>query len=462
MTDFDPGQHPRDEKGRFADANNVQQPSLTGNTGHAGTISSRIVTAKGHNAAEKAAIATAKLTYAQPGVAAMKLDPKAMAHNVGLFTNPDFYPNFRESELKGKSPEEQARAIVDNMKNNVMFLYNNAPEDVREGGMHWYQSAHQLVEDTATKYGEPGHPLNIASVTGVYAKLSPNKDWNMNAELAPRLVDAWVNHQNTPWDNKMTARANEIWTSPVNKKIAQNIQGKKLSELTNNIDRAAWIRTFDESHNPQTFREFDPAHGGFKDVVRSANGAPAGLAWQSNKMIADALTSLQANGDRDQISAAMGDRHKVRSFYNNILDPMSKNGDVTIDTHAVGGALLRSLGGDSIPVAHNFGNGIPAAAQPPGWQGTAGSATTGVKGTYGLYADAYRAAAKEAGILPQQMQAITWEAKRQMLGTLSDKGTAAVDNVWRVYHAGGMSQPDAQKAVKGISDAERQQWATQK
>lgn len=462
MTDFDPTLHPRGEHGRFADANNVKQPSLTGNEGHPGTISSRILTAKGHNPTEKAAIAAAKLTYAQPSVESMKLDPEAMAHNVGLFTNGDFYPNFREDELKGKTPEEQAHAIVDNMKNNIMFLYDNSSPEIKEGGMHWYQSAHQLVENTAEKYGTPGNPLNIASVTGVYAKLSPNKDWNMNAELAPRVVDAWVNHQNTPWDEKMTARSNEIWTSPANKKIAENIQGKKLSELDNNIDRAAWIRTYDESHNPQTFREFDPANGGFKDTVRSANGQPAGLAWQSNKMIADALSSLQANGDRDQISAVMGDRHKVRSFYNNILDPMSKNGDVTIDTHAVGGALLRPLGGDSIPVAHNFGNGIPAASQPPGWQGTAGSAMTGNKGTYGLYADAYRAAAKQAGILPQQMQAITWETKRQMLSTLSDKGAAAVDNVWRVYHAGGMSQSDAQKAVKNISDKEHEQWAAQK
>jgi hypothetical protein len=31
----------------------------------------------------------------------------------------------------------------------------------------------------------------------------------------------------------------------------------------------------------------------------------------------------------------MGERHKVRNFYNNIYDPNSPYGDVTIDTHAV-------------------------------------------------------------------------------------------------------------------------------
>ena len=37
------------------------------------------------------------------------------------------------------------------------------------------------------------------------------------------------------------------------------------------------------------------------------------------------------DGSRENISSNVGVRHKVRSFYNNILNPMSDRGDVTID-----------------------------------------------------------------------------------------------------------------------------------
>ena len=43
----------------------------------------------------------------------------------------------------------------------------------------------------------------------------------------------------------------------------------------------------------------------------------------------DAVKALESGGNREVISEAMGKQHKVRSFYNNILDPHSPNGDVT-------------------------------------------------------------------------------------------------------------------------------------
>ena len=58
------------------------------------------------------------------------------------------------------------------------------------------------------------------------------------------------------------------------------------------------------------------------------------------------------------ISQALGSKHKVRSFYNNIVAPSAPNGDVTVDTHAVGVALLRPLSGKTIPVMHGLGNAI--------------------------------------------------------------------------------------------------------
>jgi hypothetical protein len=167
----------------------------------------------------------------------------------------------------------------------------------------------------------------------------------------------------------------------------------------------------------------------------------------ADKPISDAVV-LEANGNREVISAAMGEAHKVRSFYNNILDPNSPNGDATMDTHAFGAALLRPLGGQSGAVSHGFGLTPDKDKQPPGWKGTANSAVTGNVGLYGLYVDAYREVAADLGIQPRQLQSIVWEHKRELFDrSLTDKQADAIEQAWRDYHDGKQSLNVTQKRV---------------
>ena len=84
--------------------------------------------------------------------------------------------------------------------------------------------------------------------------------------------------------------------------------------------------------------------------------SPSKAAWGSLNEIGKAVASIDANGDVNTISVLMGERHKVRNFYNNIYSPNSLFGDVTIDTHAVAAGLLRPLSGNSLEVDHNFKN----------------------------------------------------------------------------------------------------------
>jgi len=130
---------------------------------------------------------------------------------------------------------------------------------------------------------------------------------------------------------------------------------------------------------------------------------------------------------------------------------------VTIDTHAVAAGLLRPLSGGSTEVTHNFGG-----------TGIANSSKTGAKGTYGIYADAYRKAAEERGLLPREMQSITWEAVRGLFNPRykgQGKNVQYVDNVWNKYkkgeitldqardeviqHAGGIEPPEWQRSGAG-------------
>ena len=70
------------------------------------------------------------------------------------------------------------------------------------------------------------------------------------------------------------------------------------------------------------------------DFSRTIKGEKSGTAWNGFRDINKAA-SILSDPTRENINDQLGEKHKVRSFYNNILDPLSPEGDVTIDTHAV-------------------------------------------------------------------------------------------------------------------------------
>ena len=152
--------------------------------------------------------------------------------------------------------------------------------------------------------------------------------------------------------------------------------------------------------------------------------------------IGKALSILE-DGSHENISGQLGEAHKVRNFYNNILDPNNPAGHVTIDTHAVAAGMLKPLSVNSLEVKDNFG-GI-------------GSKQTGAKGLYALYADAYRQAAGELGIQPRQLQSVVWEEIRnQFPDEFKRAGThpQAIENIWKGYDAGKTTLEQTRQAVR--------------
>lgn len=405
--------------------------SLTGSVGHPNLISTRLASAKGVD----------QSIFRQPSVAAMKENQKNFDHDMALFKNAAAYPNLRPAEVAGSS-ESISRAVIDHSKANLKYLYDNAPTDTKLHGKFWYDGARNIVNEQVDKY-----KLNDASVSGVYAALSPQKVWDANVYLGDRVIEIHQTQQDTKWSKQMDATAAKIWKTDRTAKLLALVQGKTLGELKSPAEKAIWIRTFDETYSDRNFRAISPL-GERGDYVTNKDGSRSRAAWQSTPAVANAIRSLESKGDPAIISASMGTQHKVRSFFNNILDPASKNGDVTIDTHAVGAALLRPLSGADAGVLHSMGLGPDGDKKPPGWEAASGSVKTGVQGVYGVYATAYRELAHELNIQPRQLQSITWEAKRKLFDrSLKDTEAKAVDEAWTSYHTGKASLKETQQKV---------------
>jgi hypothetical protein len=363
---------------------------------------------------------------------ASKSDPNAFAYNMGLIKQ---YPNFVS---KARTPDKQAEDFINVVKDNLLYLYDQVPEATRQRSKLWYDGARNITERFSADYAVPDQ-----AVSGVLAVLSPQKDWFMNVSLGQRVLDIMTTKQGTKWDKAMDEMAKVIWSKPQYAPMVDAIRGKTLEQITDPGLKAMWLRTYDQAYLPREHQIVSP-EGDFVGVRMNADGkTPTKTGWGSLNEIGKAIVILD-DPSKTNISNSLGDMHKVRNFYNNIYAPNDPSGAVTIDTHAVAAGLLRPLSGNSREVLHNFGSGVVGEGGPKN------SSITGVQGTYGIYAEAYRRAAQERGVLPREMQSITWEAVRGLFPDTfksQAKNVEQIDNIWLKYRKGQLSLDEARNEV---------------
>jgi hypothetical protein len=363
---------------------------------------------------------------------ATKQDPNAFAYNMGLIRQ---YPNFAS---KARNPDRQAEDFITEVKNNLLFLHDQVPDATRQRSKLWYDGARTIADRFSLDYGVPDQ-----AVSGVLAVLSPQKDWFMNVSLGQRVLDIATKQQSTRWDSSMDVIAKTIFGDAKYAPMVNAIRGKTLAEVKEPGLKAMWLRTYDQAKNPREHQIVSP-EGDFVGVRMNQDGkTPTQTGWGSLNEIGKAIVILE-DPRIDTISMNLGQQHKVRNFYSNIYAPNDPAGPVTIDTHAVAAGLLRPLSGNSREVLHNFGSGVLGEGGPKN------SSITGVQGTYGIYAEAYRRAAAERGILPREMQSITWEAVRGLYPDTfksQAKNVDQIDGIWLQYRKGKMSLEEARNEV---------------
>jgi Zn-dependent peptidase ImmA (M78 family) len=310
------------------------------------------------------------------------------------------YPGFKASRAK---PETVIAKFVDMVESNLLHLYDSVEPEIRERSKLWYVGARKIALEYAEKYG-----FSPQAVAATMAATSPQTDWYKNVDRARRILETVKDEQDTVYDEAMAKKT--ISTASKTDKpsitaITKTMVGKAFKDL-NKREQAYFIRAFDELNRDRSYQIISP-EGDFIGPALKDNGEIDKYSWLSYGQITKALSAL-ADDSKANISNVMGEAHKIRNFYNNILLPFMDKDAVTIDTHAVAAGLLRPLASKDLEVANMLG------AKPTGKQHVSikNSSIAGISGLYGVYAEAYRRAAKARGVLPREMQSITWEAIR--------------------------------------------------
>lgn len=328
--------------------------------------------------------------------------------------------------------EANITRVVDHIKDNLRALYNAVPEEHRAKTRQWYVGANRVVQRMAKRYERQDYQVALAM-----AVLSPGYDWFQNVSATERVADIWFNQQHTDWTPEMETAVMTIANKEALVLAAERVRGRRLSELTTDFDRALWIRTYDLAHLTRSFRELTP-EGEFGDLSRNLDGNPSEIIPQSTANIAKAVTALTTDMTPVEVSDMLGRNHKVRNFYSNILYPESTDGEVTIDTHAVAASWWLPVGVQHILPSKNFGG--------------ADSSLLGFSGMYAMYARAHTELAAELGILPRELQSVTWEAVRELFpAAWKTRNIKKVQAIWDRAAAGEITSEEARNAIRQLA-----------
>jgi len=392
--------------------------------------------------------------------------PELLARQMEAFN----YPHLSQ-EIRGeKDPQVKRQKTIDWMVKNLLALHDAFPAEVRAAATRWYDGANKIAKDFGGRFG-----YTPEQAAGVLAALSPQKDWFMNVAQAEQLMNVWKNHQDTkitpelvgaeledmisgavakpgelrkakPGETKVGALRRRSHNEQLHEKardkrraLLEQMLGKSVAELDADPHLQAWaIRALAQSLHGRDYRvvspDGDPMHLAAKD-----DGTPQRNGWGSMEEIKKGVRMLK-NGDLTSISDNLSNEHKVRNFYNNIIAPNTPFGDATMDTHAVAAAHILPLGSSALEVTHNFGS-----------KGMPGSEGLGISGSYHLYLDAYKKAAEERGLLPRQMQSITWEAIRGLYSPKMRRDKAAVAKARGTWQALPDAKARQQLIGRGIA-----------
>jgi hypothetical protein len=327
---------------------------------------------------------------------------------------------------KFKDAKKRMRAFIDFQKGNLLALYDAfdaLSSDYVIRSTHWYDGARLLAEGVRDNYR-----LTIEQSSAIISVFSPMKDWFQNVAMGQRFADVMANHKNKKITKAtMGGAMREMLDAAEDdrkiRKAFKQIEGRSISQLLKDKSKegrtiaAVAVRLMSTNVHGLTHDVLSP-EGESLGIRKNLDGTNKKLVWQSYTFIEKAI-SIYEDGSAKNISKVLGTEHKIRNFYNNIVAPTSPFGDATVDTHAVNAAVLYPMGNKGYLVGLNFGN--------------AGVAGGGNSGIYWLFHEALREAAKERGVMPRQMQSITWEAIRGLFTDIRKRDKNFVAGITKIW-----------------------------
>jgi hypothetical protein len=293
----------------------------------------------------------------------------------------------KEARTKLKAVvKETILDLKERLKANLRALLNSATPEFIDVARKWYEGANKIAGEVAEKFN-----ISLEQSAAIIAALSPQQEWLNNISMADRVIDIMETKADVKITNAILNKAAEV---DMNKGGGSNLYkeiidfrkknvGKSINDLKTLLEKAVALRLIDTAMNNPKIQGYDPDGNHLGELNRM-------VTWGSYSEIAKAIDVFQG-APIEVISQAS----KVRSFYNNIVDPFNEDPFVTVDTHATSAAFMMPMNANTA--------------------GKIGMFTSGENLRNTLVREAYEEVAKEVGLLPRELQSVIWELQRSGL-----------------------------------------------
>lgn len=355
------------------------------------------------------------------------------------------FRNRKDRAVLGEIAQRQSENIED-MYETAMQIDNG--QGIAKAHADWYPWVNRWAHDESDRLGFP--PEAIMAATAV---LSPSTDWPSNVAWATQIANV-MQHEKTitvqpEWvaSQEMAALASheakiKIHERENKKLIAQGLEPKPFTIQPPELGKYQHLigQKLSDLNDTEVAIAIRGAHEQYGKAVRQLGGMaglgdPVNVAKpQSYPNMAKAISILR-NPTTANIDAQLGGSHKVRSFYQNMRDPLNtKEADVTVDSHHIGLAIGLPVVGTSKTMKSIYDG--PKIA------------STGLVGTYPVTVEATRIATERinkkygTNYTPNQIQSITWEAQRALYANKPEAMIKKIGEIRSAYWAGKINKKD--------------------
>lgn len=356
-------------------------------------------------------------------------------------------PGFEDFE--GRTDRAVLTEIAQRQSENIEDMFDIAQQigtDTSKAHSDWYPFVNRWAHEEGKNTGHPPEAIMAAA-----AVLSPSADWANNVAWTRAVAQAIQGQKNITvapeWlaAQEMAALAAHEFKKKVHERnnaklIAEGKEPKEFTIAPPEIGQWAHLagKNLSELSDMEAAVAIRGAHEAYGKTVHQIGGM-AGLGDSKNIATPQSLDnfakaiSILRNPSAENIDVQLGGNHKVRSFFQNMRDPLNTEfADVTVDSHHLGIAV-----GIPIQGTHPFMKRIYDAPK---------FKATGLVGTYPITVEATRMATERinkkhgTNYTPAQIQSITWEAQRALYDKKPPGLQKAIGDIRSLYHQGKISK----------------------
>jgi 2'-5' RNA ligase len=386
------------------DASCAPPPAGTGGSHIGGRISATVPSSK----AESAAF--------QPGVG-QRIEPPLHSdkQRAEILRKIADVPGWED--VAGMSVEQGEKTVLKRMEDNIVATFDQsmAVYGREQTGIHsrWYPVAGAKAREWAKELG-----FHEDGMIAAMAALSPQADWGDN--VAWTLFIAQKVKKNPVVTQEMVNAYEAAQVVSYNKKVKEFKANKRPSGMPAPLKPSGIPVGVPLSDlTPEMAAKAIRGMGNAEGLKQSVFGNPDAKARANRDSALANAVSVLRDPSTANISKRLGNEHKVRSFYNNIREPLDQQfEDVTADTHHFGVAFGHPWPASSPYLSSGKKDEDGNAVANKNIWGAVGTGATGATGAYPLVAEATRRAAKRINaengmdLRPNQIQSVVWEMHR--------------------------------------------------